>query len=300
MDSIFNSASNTSDFLNNNTFISKITFLIIVLIAFILLYNIGYWIITYIYAPNKSPYIFYGLIEANTNKIYQQQGKDSVPIYRSDNKYNGIEFTWSVWFYVDDPTINCGDSCLDRILFVKGSNGGTTDTGSSSSHYTNSNGPGVYLSSNPTSNSSNYTNSNSIQLDLKVLMDIYPYKTSTNDTKHKETITIEKIPIQKWVSLIIRSTSQNIVDIIINGSLIKRKKLQNIVKQNYSQINIGGTNSFDGFLSNLKYYNYSIGTFEVDNIVNAGPNLTPVDDSNLNKANPYYLSTKWLFSGINL
>ena len=41
--------------------------------------------------------------------------------------------------------------------------------------------------------------------------------------------------------------------------------------------------------------NYSIGTFEIDQIVNSGPNLKMEGDSNISESNPYYLSTKWIF-----
>ena len=39
-------------------------------------------------------------------------------------------------------------------------------------------------------------------------------------------------------------------------------------KQNYDNLYINMNNGFGGNLSNLKYYNYAIGTFEIDNIVN--------------------------------
>ena len=111
-----------------------------------------------------------------------------------------------------------------------------------------------------------------------------------------EKIFIDGLPIKKWVNVIIRVNSQNIVDVYINGTLTKRHKLSNIIKQNYENININMNGGFDGFMSNLKYYNYSIGTFEIDSIVTSGPNLKMSDGSSIKTSKPYYLANDWFYS----
>ena len=57
---------------------------------------------------------------------------------------------------------------------------------------------------------------------------------------------------------------------------------------------------FDGKLSNLRYYNYAIGTFEIDKITSGGPNLTTDKESNLEKSKPYYLSKLWYFNDTSI
>ena len=51
-----------------------------------------------------------------------------------------------------------------------------------------------------------------------------------------------------------------------------------------------------GNISNLKYYNYAIGTFEINSITSNGPNLKSRKESNIQNSKPYYLSSQWYFN----
>ena len=55
---------------------------------------------------------------------------------------------------------------------------------------------------------------------------------------------------------------------------------------------------FSGHTSSLRYFTNAIGTNEIQNIVNAGPNMTPVDTDLIN-SKPRYLSLRWFFTGSN-
>ena len=124
-------------------------------------------------------------------------------------------------------------------------------------------------------------------ISLYIVLDIFPYNDPVSgEYIYKQPIIIENMPIKKWVNLIIRCNAQNIVDIFINGSLMKRVKLYNSIKQNYDDVYVSANGGFDGFLSNIKYWNYAIGTFEIDNMVNAGPNLKMSKEDSLNKSKP--------------
>ena len=300
MDITYNSnkfLTGSKEFLNNNSFIAKVSFIILVIICFIIFFNIGYWIIKLIISPSRSPYIIKGMKDAKTLRIIGQNPKDanSISIYRSNDQYNGIEFTWSTWFYIDDPTYN--SDALNNI-FVKGSPSSSSVSNNKGGQFMGSNCPGVYLKpSNYTNDQSNYGANNMNPLTMKMLisLDIFPFKdTITDIMTYKHDVSIDKIPIKKWINLIIRSSSQNIVDIFINGSLINRVKLPSLIRQNYDKVYVNANGGFDGFVSNLKYYNYAIGTFEIDRIINSGPNLT-MEGNNMTQSYPYYLSTKWLF-----
>jgi hypothetical protein len=57
---------------------------------------------------------------------------------------------------------------------------------------------------------------------------------------------------------------------------------------------------FNGYLSNLTYYNYALGTKAISDIVTFGPNTTSsslslVKDSYNQLINSNYLSTTWYF-----
>ena len=98
----------------------------------------------------------------------------------------------------------------------------------------------------------------------------------------------------------IRVTSQNIVDIYINGNLTKRHKLSNIIKQNYDNLYVNYNGGFDGAISNLKYYNYAIGTFDINSIMYKGPNLNASKESNLKNSKTDYLSANWYFNNTDI
>lgn len=290
--------SGTKEFLDSNTIIAKFTFVLLAIIVFVLLFRIGFWIITFFLTPSQSPYLIYGMKDAKSVKqIYQSPEKaGAIQIYRSKNQYNGLEFTWSSWFYIDDPTYN--QSQTFKNIFVKGNNSstGTTNT-TGSGMFNNTNCPGVYLTNSAITSQTYENHINQVSISLVVRLDIFPYKdVVSNATIYYQDILIPNIPIKKWVNVIIRCNSQNIADIFINGSLMKRVKLYRPVRQNYDDVYVNANGGYDGYLSNLKYMNYSIGTFEIDKIVNSGPNLKMESDStsNIRESNPYYLSTKWI------
>ena len=96
----------SKEFLSSNSFVAKISFIILIIIAFILLFNFSYWIMNMVLTPSKSPYLINGMKDGKTLKVISQDLRQngSIPIYRSNNQYNGVEMTWSTWIYIDDPT----------------------------------------------------------------------------------------------------------------------------------------------------------------------------------------------------
>ena len=57
-----------------------------------------------------------------------------------------------------------------------------------------------------------------------------------------------------------------------------------------------GTNdmNWDGYISDLRYYNHALGTNEIMALSSGGPNTTKCKDAMDGK--PPYLSTRWYFS----
>jgi hypothetical protein len=56
---------------------------------------------------------------------------------------------------------------------------------------------------------------------------------------------------------------------------------------------------FDGYISNLWYYNYALGTSSIQNIINNGPNTTMIGGNGLADKMYNYLSLRWFFYGAN-
>lgn len=292
-----NMLSSTSEFINSNTLIAKATFLLLIILIFSFLFYIFSRIIIWVISPSESPYILKGMKDAQEQMIIPQttSKKNSIPIYRSKNEYDGIEFSYSFWMYIKDVN---GLSTYSHV-FNKGNN----NKEQNGKMYPN-NAPGVYLykgkivsrggvDSEPTNVENHPT------IGMLVNMNIFHNSDRlTEKEKYYDEIYIDGIPIKKWVHVVIRLTGQNVLDVYINGTLSKRHKLSNVAKQNYDNININLNNGFYGNLSNLKYYNYAIGTFEINRLNSNGPNLKMSDNLNINKAKPSYLSREWYFDGI--
>ena len=111
-----------------------------------------------------------------------------------------------------------------------------------------------------------------------------------------EEIVIDHIPLNKWLNIIIRIEG-NIMDVYVNGSIAVRHILNNVVKQNYGDTHVNLNGGFSGMISNLWYFNWSLNTSEVMNIVRNGPNLTMIEDSKSAGLGvfPPYFSLRWYF-----
>ena len=110
----------TKDFLESNSIVAKVAFLLLVLIVFILLVRLGIQSISYFMAPSSSPTLIDGMIDATHMQVIPQNPDlpNAVPILRSVNQEDGIEFTWGVWTYIK----NLKPENLYKHVFHKGNN----------------------------------------------------------------------------------------------------------------------------------------------------------------------------------
>ena len=222
-------------------------------------------------SPSTNPYLINGMISGGTQRSITQDPSDrnAIPISRSNNEKTGLEFTYSVWIYLEDIGQNAGNTLLYRNIFNKGDNTYDETTGIALN-----NGPGLYLESPDTNSSPEYAR-------LKVLMDTY----ADNSTE----IEIDNVPIKKWVNVIIRAQN-TVIDVYINGSIAQRVILDEVPKQNYYNMHVGQNGGFSGQLSNLRYYQKALNIFEIKQILDEGPNLS----SDVSTTGYYnYLSNLW-------
>ena len=245
----------SSEFINSNSIISKFVFLILVLIVFVMLMNLGVYIISYFLRPDLSPYVVKGLINGNTQVRIPQDPKNSnsVTIYRSNNASKGIEFTWSVWLNINE--LPAGES----LIFSKGND------------YTQK-GPAMAIKKGD-----NDSGTISIYMDSVVAAD----NTTT------PTVTLTDIPLNRWFNVAIRMQNK-IMDVYVNGTVAKRYVFTNVPKQNYGDVVIG---RFNGQLSDLRYFNTALNVFQINNITMAGPNMTSANNQRDTKFD--YLSSMW-------
>jgi hypothetical protein len=266
----------TQEFLNSNSVVAQIAFLFLVLFVFIILLRLGISVLGYFLAPTGTPKLIDGMVDAKQLIVIPQdpESEGSVTISRSVNANEGIEFTWSVWLYIDDLTYNSGSY---RCVFYKGNdyakNPNAQSQDSQGLNFPN-NAPGLYIAPN--------TNQ------LVIMMNTF--------NVINEEITVDDIPINKWVNVIIRCQN-NTLDVYINGTIIKSHNLHGVPKQNYGDVYVAPNGGFSGYISNLWYYNYALGTAEIARLSAKGPNTYMSGSNGLNIKNNNYLSLRWFFYG---
>lgn len=259
--------STSASFLESNSLVAKFAFLLIVIFGFIILLQFGVSIVSYFMSPSKSPKLINGTIDAKNAVIFHQDPSfnDAVTIVRSNNENDGIEFTWSVWIFVNNWQYLQGQY---KTIFYKG-NSNLAENGL---NFPN-NAPGLYLA--PDTNN------------LVIIMNTFEVI--------NEEIVVPDIPLNKWLNVIVRCQNRTL-DVYINGTISRSLQLSGVPKQNYGDVYVAMNGGFDGFISNLWYYNYALGTREIQNIITRGPNTKMTGDNGFNVKNPNYLSLRWFFN----
>jgi|TARA_Y100000389_G_scaffold76047_1_gene72692 hypothetical protein len=262
--------SGSKEFVTSNSLVSKVAFLLMVIILFIVLVKIVTTILEQIYLPKDDVVLVDGLKDATKMLIVHQDPSKhgAKPLLRSKNENSGIEFTYSVWILIKDLHYNNGKK---KHIFHKGSkNMGSNFNGVSYSDVAfPNNSPGLYI--HETDNT------------LIVYMNTY------NNVIEKVEVT--DIPLNKWINVAIRVENRNL-DVYINGTIVKRHVFTSVPQQNYEDVYVNMNNGFNGLLSSLKYFNRGLTGMEINDIVNSGPNLKMEDMT----AFPPYLSINWYFN----
>ena len=260
--------SGTREFLESNSLVAKFAFLFLVMFAFVILLRVGISVISWFFKPTDSPLLINGMVDAKQLVVFPQDpsGNDAVTIYRSVNATDGLEFTWSTWIFINGLQYLEGQY---RHIFYKGN----YDLEQNGLNYPN-NAPGLYLG--PHRN------------ELIVMMNTF--------NVINEEVVIPDIPVNKWLNIIIRCQNTT-MDIYANGTIVRSLQLTGVPKQNYGNVHVGANGGFDGYVSNLQYYNYALGTAAIQRIVAKGPNTNLIGNNGLLDKARDYLSMRWFFFG---
>jgi len=262
----------TRAFLESNSLVAKFAFLIMVIFGFVILLRIGISTLSYFLKPSGSPHLIDGMVDATQMIVFEQDPSNNgaVTIYRSVNENDGIEFTWSVWLFINNLELSKNTTTYKHI-FSKG-NSNLNNKGVVNPN----NAPGLYIA--PNSNT------------LVVMMNTF--------NVINEEIEIPDIPLNKWVNVIIRCQNTTL-DVYVNGTIARSINLVGIPKQNYGNVYVGMNGGFNGYISNLWYHNYALGTAEIQKISEYGPNTKMIGSgSSSMESNMFdYLSLRWFFYG---
>jgi hypothetical protein len=168
------------------------------------------------------------IISANPNEPNYKE------IPKSYNQPGGVEFTYNIWFVIDEK--NNKDEW--KHLFHKGSGNGYPLQA-----------PGAWINGNK----------------LRVSMN------TTDNINNK--IEIDSLPINKWCMLTI-ITHDNILDVYINGYLVESRQFtKGVVRLNNESIYITNFGGFNGYVSDFEYFNYAITGMEIKNLFDNNPTM---------------------------
>lgn len=262
----------SKEFMESNSLVAKVAFLLLVVVIFIIALRALTYVVGYFVETTGSPHMIDGMIDAKQMKVIEVDPniKGSRPISRSVNENGGLEFTWSTWLFVDDLDYMKGSY---KHVFHKGNDDFKTTGDFKGLNYPN-NAPGLYFT----------PKGNNMVVVLNTFNDIV------------ERITIDNIPMNKWYNVTIRVESQN-VDIYVNGTIVNRHVLKDVVRQNYDKVYMSMNGGFSGYTSDLWYYDYALSTSELQALVDKGPNMTLLGDSMLDGV-PKYFSLRWFFRNV--
>lgn len=261
--------SGNREFMESNSLVAKFAFLLLVLFGFIVLLRVGITVLGWLFKPNDSPHLIDGMVDATQQIIFPQDpsSNGAVTIYRSVNATDGVEFTWSVWIFINSPTTT--NSGMYQHIFSKGN----SNIGSNGMIEPN-NAPGLYIMPN--------TNA------LAVVMNTF--------NVINEEIIVPDVPLNKWFNVIIRCQNTTL-DVYVNGTITRSLNLIGVPKQNYGDVYVAMNGGFNGYISNLWYYNYALGTTAIQSLVNKGPNTKMIGSNGMSNRDYDYLSLRWYFYG---
>jgi len=267
------------DFVSSNSLISKVAFTLLVMFIFFLLLKFSITFIPRLFKESNSPYIFNGTIEGSHSVVVPQDPKydNAIPILRSVNEKNGIEFSWSLWMFLDDNAVSSENTNIH--IFHKGDSHTIDDL--AKLHKIAA--PGLYLDGQ---------NNN-------LLVTMNTHNTAETDDK-LEQIPVYGVPMNKWVNIIIRVKNRR-VDVYINGTIKRSVELDGVPKQNYGEIFIAQNTSpsLQGSkLSNLRYHDHALNVYDIQKLVQSGPNRKLVTSSAMTDNSSSYLAFDWYYNNV--
>jgi hypothetical protein len=279
--------SGSKEFLMSNTLIAKLGFLLLVIIVFFILLRLIIQTIVWWNKDSKNPWIIACRRDGDLQKSISSNPKikDSIPILRSENERNGLEFTWSLWLYIKKPHTSKENS-QDPTYYHIFHKGNVSGNGYLSAK-THNVAPGLYIEAK-TTNDMPVNN-------LVAVINTFKGDDGGSEQNLEKSTVIKSIPFGKWLHIAMVVKQKNF-DVYVNGQLASRRILKSLPMQNYGGTHISqrGYNTeqygFNGEISSLRYFNSALNPVEITSIAKSGPNMC--SDSSKPGPPPYF-SNRW-------
>ena len=221
----------------------KFVLIIIILILFL------YFVLNYIYSTSSV-----------TTSIASGTTMQTIQASTLSNIKSGIKssnFTYSIWFYIDDWNYNYGK---EKVLF--GRVGTPSSSASTDGSYGKDPCPIVTFGG--------------IENNLNVTMSVYSGASNSSSITHK--CNVSNIPIQAWCNLLI-SVYGRTLDIYLDGKLVNTCVLPGTAKINEdANVYITPAGGFSGWTSKFEYYPNATDPQTAWNIYQKGYSNSVIDD----------------------
>jgi len=156
------------------------------------------------------------------------------------NNHNTNNYAYSIWFYVDDWNYRFGEP---KVLLSR------ADTSTTP-------GPSIVFGA--------------MENDITISVTCYPSAGAKNNNPVIHKCTVKNFPLQSWVNLTI-SLFERTLDIYIDGKLVRTCVLPGVAKVNPStDINITPMGGFNGYTTNIQYWDTAIDPQQAYNIYRQG------------------------------
>lgn len=221
------------------TIVNQLLIAVIAIIVILSVINLLKMIVTRILARSRgTPWIVKKTKDARHELMISQDPRidSAIPLRRSLNEGDGVEFTYMMWIFIDDWNYKRGSW---KHVFHKGNVNSFPNRA-----------PGVWL----------HPNENKMRIYMNTFQNISNYTD------------IDNIPVGKWFHLTM-ILKQRTLDTYINGFLKKRIVLDGIPRQNFGNLWVNANGGFAGFISRMRYFDYAINLTEIEHPIKLGPSL---------------------------
>jgi hypothetical protein len=221
--------------------------------------------------------------------ILQKPNGDDPLIYSSANEPSGLEFSYSMWIFIDPKTFEnsrtqqCGpagtvNSAAMKHIFHKGSKSGFPLLG-----------PAVFVMGN--------TNT------LRVYQN--------TSTAWNSFVEVPNIPVGKWFHLVITMKGK-FMDVFVNGNIAVREEFATVPKLNFGNVYLLSPITFPpnpntplqlgdykvdgaavGMVSRVKYFAYAANYAQIDTLFREGPSKKIVSKT-YTQTPPYMFDDWWV------